>query len=660
MTSPTGPRAGRIRQVGMWGIFGLARLWLATLRPRWQGDENEIEATLDGPCIYAFFHRALPGVLRPYAASGCVPLISLSRDGDWLTAFVQTLGYRGIRGSSSRGGAQALGALLQVLEEGRSVAIAVDGPRGPAGHAHSGALRLAALSGRPILPVATATRGFQLGTWDRMRIPIPGSRVVIARGCPITLGPNALADQSLPRHKKRLEDALETLEDRCGRGPARSGRLITGPASLLGGSSPTPPVWDRFYRITAHLLWTALRVAHPILTRLPIRALDFLDERLGVHPIDSRDRDAHARAPGIWFHAASLGESALACRVALCLRDLGYDDPLHLTVMTRAARRMPAPAFASRSVAPLDAPKAITQWLDRMRPKVLVLVESELWPTMIGESSKRGIPIIVVNAKISDRSFNRYMKYRKAVAPLFHALHVLARDETQARRYRALGVPPSRIRVGGNLKRIPAPPPLAAVPKVLVDWMDRRPTLLAASTHAPEEECLLRVVDVLRRRFPVNLLLAPRHIHRPDLKRGRLKFIPRRSLLRDDRDVPETVDVMLLDSHGELRALYPHACCVFAGGTIARVGGHNILEAVRAGRTVICGPRRDAIGDDIALLEDTGAIHLVRTHEEIATVVEALVRDPGECRRRGRAGRDRLLAADPSHALGEALRQWLP
>jgi len=368
-----------------------------------------------------------------------------------------------------------------------------------------------------------------------------------------------------------------------------------------------------------------------------------IGERLGARG----DGGAPERAGAVWIHGASVGEIVAAERLADRLAARGLALQLSSTTTTaRAVARRLRPERPCR-LAPLDHPWTVSRALSRLRPRALVLVETELWPCFVAGAARRGIPVAAVSGRISARSFPRYRRALPLFAPTLARLAAVgARSDDDAERFVALGVPPARVRVTGDLKLEPTDA-LQALDPGLAAALDGPPLLVAGSTHPGEEEAALAALAAAERAdLPAALVLAPRHPARFDevdaLVRRMGRALARRSALPGRPLVAG--EVLLLDSLGELAAVYTRARLGFVGGTLASVGGHNVLEPAQVGRPVAFGPSTQDAREAAALLLEAGAATLVADAGELASAFVAALRDPARADARGSAGRRALEA----------------
>ena len=344
----------------------------------------------------------------------------------------------------------------------------------------------------------------------------------------------------------------------------------------------------------------------------------------------------------IWIHAVSVGEALAARPLVLALRERfpGYRLFLSTTTMT-------GNAVAARSgsdldglfYAPFDWPGPVRHALSVLNPELLVLVETELWPNLIHEAHRRGTRVAVVNGRISNRSLGRYLRVRRFLRRVLGEIDLfLMQGETYAERIQAMGAPPDRVRVTGNLKYDavePGRPPERLARLVEGQPSRSRPLWIAGSTVGGEEEIVLRAFHQVRERVrDAALVVAPRHPERfdsvPPLVEAAGFRCRRRSTL--DPGAWGDGEVLLLDTLGELARLYGLASVVFVGGSLVSAGGHNILEPAAAGKPVVVGPHMENFQEIADQFLSEGALVQVDTPEDLGREVAALMLD--EARRR--------------------------
>ncbi len=366
-------------------------------------------------------------------------------------------------------------------------------------------------------------------------------------------------------------------------------------------------------------------------------------ERLGTAPPPC--------GPGrLLLHAVSAGEmtaaSALAseiertCGVKLLLTTGTREGRIVAERIRETCRVVEAVAFL-----PWDRPGAVRRWLARLSPAAVVTVEAELWPGLFLGARSLGIPVAVASARLRPGEAWRYARAGPFFRPVVDAVAWIgARTEEDRERFLAIGVSPSRVEVTGDLK-LDAPAPSAALPPGWGAWLGSGPPLLvAASTHAPEEELLLAAVERLRgESAEVRLAIAPRHVSRS----SEVERLARQAGFGTCRlsGPPGAASILVVDTFGLLSSLWPHAAIGFLGGTFAPVGGHSPVAAAEAGVPLLAGPSLEGVRDVADALRHAGALVDVGRDgavEELAAALARLLSDEGDRLRRGEAGRRAL------------------
>lgn len=326
-----------------------------------------------------------------------------------------------------------------------------------------------------------------------------------------------------------------------------------------------------------------------------------LRERLGFLPFAGEAGENSEAGLTIWLHAVSVGEaiSAVPLMSGLRKRFPGARMIISTTTMTgQAIARERIPAADGVCYFPFDWKFSVRRALNRIRPRVVILMESELWLNFLGECDARGIPVLVANGRISDRSFARSRRFGFFIRRLYAGVARFAMQSAgDAERAIALGAPAARVSVSGNLKYdigdFGASARRNEIARELAErfGLGAAPLIVAGSTHAGEEQVVLAAFQRLRGPS-VRLLLAPRHPDRFDavaemVAQAGLRLARRSTPGADDRNA----QVLLLDSIGELAAAYSLASVVFVGGSIAPIGGHNILEPAACAKPILVGWR---------------------------------------------------------------------
>ncbi|MBP9732828.1 MAG: 3-deoxy-D-manno-octulosonic acid transferase [Candidatus Omnitrophica bacterium] len=324
---------------------------------------------------------------------------------------------------------------------------------------------------------------------------------------------------------------------------------------------------------------------------------DGLRERKGFLPPGAESRLGARGA--IWVHAVSVGEVRLAFPLIRGLLKADAECPVVLTTTTASSQKIAREADSGAAIVtygPFDLSWMVRRFMDAARPRAIVILETEVWPNLLREAERRGIPVLVVNARLSDRAFPAYRRWRIFLAPVFGRItRCLAQGEEHAGRYREIGVPADRIRVTGNMK-FDLETPAVSEPILRAATVFRagsKSVLLAASTHPGEEAMILSAFLNIRKHVSeAKLIIAPRHLERlAEVEEIiRVKGLKCAKISDLERSYAKDVDVLLVDVWGVLNQLYTLADLVFVGGSLVPVGGHNLAEPAAAGRPVLYGP----------------------------------------------------------------------
>jgi 3-deoxy-D-manno-octulosonic-acid transferase len=376
----------------------------------------------------------------------------------------------------------------------------------------------------------------------------------------------------------------------------------------------------------------------------------------GIAPVESGGRAV------LWLHCVSVGEAQAARPLVALLGERFPDLALAVSTTTLTGQRVAREAFGTSAAAvfyfPFDWAWSVRRALRAVKPSAVLLVETELWPRFLRECRARGVPVAVVNGRISQKSFRRYARLGPLIRAILGDLTLaVMQTEDDAARIRDLGLAAERVKVSGNIKfDIDTPttePPATAELRARFRLDGSRPLVVAASTHAPEESIVVGAFKETRAALPdqrPRLLLAPRHPERfaevgALLAASGLAWA-RRSAVPAPGDAD--CDIILLDTIGELRAAYPLASLVFVGGSIAKTGGHNVLEPAADARCVITGPHTFNFKDIVRRFAELDAlVQLTAVAEEdaageLARVMTELLADDARRRELGARARAAL------------------
>ncbi|MDP6345198.1 MAG: 3-deoxy-D-manno-octulosonic acid transferase [Alphaproteobacteria bacterium] len=378
-------------------------------------------------------------------------------------------------------------------------------------------------------------------------------------------------------------------------------------------------------------------------------------ERLGQPGRDRPD------GPLAWIHAASVGEAVSVLPLIEGMLNRGENLWLLLTTGTVTSARIMTdrlPARALHQYVPVDRPSAVRCFLDHWRPDLAIWVESELWPNLIGETRARGIPMALVNARMSETSYRQWRRLPFLIRPLLRAFDIcIAQSAPDAGRLATLGA--RNVACHGNLKA--SSPPLAADARDLHELttaIGRRPRWLAASTHPGEEAAVAAAHQQLSSRFPGLLtVVVPRHANRGDEIARQLRGLGLNVAQRSrEQPIAADTEIYLGDSMGEMGLYYRLAPIVFVGGSLIEHGGQNPLEAARLDSALLFGPHMFNFTDQAAALTSQGCATTVERPEALAEAVAALLSDADETARQAAAA---ARVADDGRGVVDAVLEQL-
>ncbi len=358
----------------------------------------------------------------------------------------------------------------------------------------------------------------------------------------------------------------------------------------------------------------------------------------------------------IWLHGVSVGEVLAARALVPVLRDRYPGHPIYLSTTTDTGRRVADGLEGLDGVFffPFDLSGTVRRVLDQVRPMLVITIDTELWPNLLRHCQAREIRTVLVNGRISDRSYPRYRMARWFFRRVLRHLDLACmQSEASARRLIDIGAPAERVEVTGNLKfdaLEPATGPVQlggdGVPRTF-RLLDGRPVVVAASTHPGEEGYALEAYEQVVARDPsAVLVLAPRHPERADdlvaLAAERGHPTVRRTELPFDRE--PRARVIVLDTVGELASLYELATVVFLGGSLVPHGGHNVLEAAVRARPVVFGPHMHNFAEIAELFRANRAALQIDESSALGPTLLRLLEDPVECASLGAAAQALVMS----------------
>ena len=350
----------------------------------------------------------------------------------------------------------------------------------------------------------------------------------------------------------------------------------------------------------------------------------------------------------VWIHAVSVGEAVAATPIVDHLLDRLPSIPILFSTTTPTGAATVKSRFGDsvlHTYFPYDLPSVVNRYVGHFSPRLLVLMETELWPNLLSRCRESDVPVLMANARLSEKSTARYRRWPSISKEMISAIKCFAAQGTGDRdRFISLGADPSAVVTTGSVKfDIELPPSILESGQALRRFLGvSRAVLMAGSTREGEEDILLEAFSVLRKRYPdLLMLIAPRHPERfhsvAELCRRKGFAVARHS--RDEPSLPETT-VYLIDSMGELPSFYAAADVAFVGGSLVPRGGHNVLEPAALGVPVVVGPYTYNFSDIVGMLQSVGALSLAEDAETLADRIDAWLGSSDVRDRAGAAGKD--------------------
>lgn len=361
-----------------------------------------------------------------------------------------------------------------------------------------------------------------------------------------------------------------------------------------------------------------------------------LKQRFGFVPVNRSEKT-------ILLHAVSVGEILAAVPLVNALKKEYEDYKLVITTTTLTGNRVAKKQIGGTAVTtffPIDFTWAVNGFLDRINPGIIILVETELWPNFLRISKKRGIPVVVVNARISEHSFRNYYRFRNIFKKAVEDIKYFSvQSGGDMMKLLTLGINPSRIMLSGNLKidsALDRRPDIDKIDDIKKNWGwgDNILVLTGGSTHRGEEKILLDLYKELKREFNnLVLILAPRHPERKDEIKNLISGYGFKTCLRSEWNTGKKIstdEVILIDTLGELINIYALSDIIFIGKSMIKGGGQNLLEPACMGKPVICGPKMGNFRELTLWLKENGGIIQVGNEAELKYAIRKLLYDSNE------------------------------
>ncbi len=357
-----------------------------------------------------------------------------------------------------------------------------------------------------------------------------------------------------------------------------------------------------------------------------------------------------------WIHAVSVGEVLIARTLLRELRTRAPHLRILITTTTPTGHQLALPMQDDHTLillTPFDFYGTQRRAFRKIRPKALLLIEAEIWPNMIWRASSLGIPISLINARLSERTATRYQKFAFFIRPILEKIdHIFAQDASDIPRLIKVGFPQDHIHNFGSMKYDVAALPWqnkAADPESILkalNWSHDTPIILAASTHPGEEEMLIPICNSLRQSFPdLRLIIAPRHAERgqsilDQFRKNQISAVCLRSQIHEKKGPPHSTYILILDTTGELRSWFPHATVVIIGKSFKAHGGQNFIEAAQAGKPIIVGPHMENFLPQTRTFLHHKAIIQIHSEEALLPALENLIQSPQDAQALGQRARE--------------------
>lgn len=385
-------------------------------------------------------------------------------------------------------------------------------------------------------------------------------------------------------------------------------------------------------------------------------------------------KEVRALKKPVWIHAVSVGEAALASKLAAAIKARFPLVPVAVSTTTRTGndmiRKRSEGAVDAVFYYPFDISAVVSRAVRLIDPAVYVMVETELWPNLLETLRKRRVPVVLVNGRISDGSFSRYRRIRYFTHRMLSCVsRFCMQSGIDAERIEALGAVAESVRVTGNMKFDEAMPLTEpAISRQRCGFGDGDEVIVVGSTHAPEETGIIDMFRRMRAARPgIRMVLAPRHVERAEevkacLDREGVRYRCLSAILEGAIEEPASSDVLLVDTIGHLRDMYGIATVVFIGGSIAGKGGQNPIEAARWSKPVVFGPHMFNFREVSGIFLENGAAVEVRDFLQLEKVLVELLDDTGRRKRmselsaeviRSNAGAIEKTVAEIAPYLGE-------
>jgi len=375
--------------------------------------------------------------------------------------------------------------------------------------------------------------------------------------------------------------------------------------------------------------------------------IEEIKDRLGFYPLSGLSSSGKR----IWIHCASVGEVNVLGAFLKFLKKYYFPNNIVITTMTKSGKENAMkkyPEVRHVYLAPLDVYSSIKNALNRIQPQVLLLIETELWPNLIYLSSKNRIKVFLINGRLSDTAFKWYLTFKFFFKPLLNTIDmIVAQSDENLEKFARITGKRDRIYVGGNLKYdVQMNHHDQAIPDEVASVLSNKSVFVAGSTHAGEDEIIIKYIPRFLKNIPeLKFVIAPRHLDRAELiesllQENNIKFVRRTRMNSTDNS---EFNVIILDTIGELSAIYKLATVVFVGGTLVPVGGHNVIEPAILEKPIVFGPYYENFKKECELLLENGGAICIKNGEELFEKTQGLLKNKN-------------LSAEMGKRAGESIR----
>lgn len=560
-----------------------------------------LEKSVALPCLWHNRILLIPSLMKRFGSFSAV--ISMHKDGDFLSEFLIRYGHSSVRGSSRKGSFNAMKGIVECLKNKKSVFITPDGPLGPRYNINGNITSISSKYNAPVIPVCYSARNSKiLKTWDKFIIPLPFNNIILEISDPIVFDENSTEEFK----KELLQKTMMIQSEKLDR------EVVSEKEAIFF----VPRIMFLVYRLSSYIAHYFIRMY------LNFRIQNGKETEVSIKEKLAFPSAERPSGKLLWVHAASVGESKSVMPIIDILSKKHKLNILITTSTLTGADFIKTKISSNKKLIHqfivLDTPQNVKKFFNYWKPDGAVFIDSEIWPNVLYDAK---FPVILANGRISPKSFYYWNMIPKAFNFVTRNITIISPTTKQDEDFfNILGVRDKIVNLG-NLKN--ASPPLEydsneynRLKKALAGF-----NFLCASTHADEEANILQYF----KSSGLNIIIAPRHPNRGKEIAEYGEKIGFEVLMRSDASVPKFTSkkpkLYIIDKLGELGLWYKLADIAFIGGSFVQVGGHNVIEAAQLGCPVIVGPQIYNFSDAVSHLKKYNAIMQVNTFDELKEVV---------------------------------------